>query len=63
MLGYGNYRGPLRGLYMCSAGTHPGSGVSGAAGHNAAREVLSDFRHGRLRRVDRRAGSAAGRRH
>jgi phytoene dehydrogenase-like protein len=51
MLGYGNYRGPLRGLYMCSAGTHPGGGVSGAPGHNAAREILSDFRRGRLRRV------------
>jgi len=51
MLGYGNYRGPLRGLYMCSAGTHPGGGVTGAPGHNAAREVLADFRRGRLRRV------------
>jgi phytoene dehydrogenase-like protein len=51
MLGYGNYRGPLPGLYMCSAGTHPGGGVSGAPGHNAAREILADFRHGRLRRV------------
>jgi phytoene dehydrogenase-like protein len=51
MLGYGNYRGPLAGLYMCGAGTHPGGGVSGAPGHNAAREVLGDFRRGRLRRV------------
>jgi phytoene dehydrogenase-like protein len=51
MLGYGNYRGPLRGLYMCGAGTHPGGGVTGAPGHNAAREILGDFRHGRLRRV------------
>jgi phytoene dehydrogenase-like protein len=51
MLGYGNYRGPLAGLYMCSAGTHPGGGVSGAPGHNAAREILADFRRGRLRRV------------
>jgi len=51
MLGYGNYRGPLAGLYMCSAGTHPGSGVTGAPGHNAAREVLADFRRGRLRRI------------
>ncbi len=51
MLGYGNYRGPLPGLYMCSAGTHPGGGVSGAPGHNAAREILADFRHRRLRRV------------
>src|SRR5215469_15013370 len=58
MLGYGNYRGPLRGLYMCGAGTHPGSGVSGAPGHNAAREILSDFRRGRLRRGHPRAGSA-----
>jgi phytoene dehydrogenase-like protein len=51
MLGYGNYRGPLQGLYMCGAGTHPGGGVSGAPGHNAAREILSDFRRGRLRRA------------
>jgi phytoene dehydrogenase-like protein len=51
MLGYGNYRGPLRGLYMCGAGTHPGGGVTGAAGHNAAHEILADFRRGRLRRV------------
>jgi phytoene dehydrogenase-like protein len=51
MLGYGNYRGPLAGLYMCGAGTHPGGGVTGAPGHNAAREVLADFRHGRLRRT------------
>jgi phytoene dehydrogenase-like protein len=59
MLGYGNYRGPLRGLYMCGAGTHPGGGVSGAPGHNAAREILADFRSGRLRRADPRAGSAS----
>jgi len=51
MLGYGNYRGPLAGLYMCGAGTHPGSGVTGAPGHNAAREILADFRRGRLRRL------------
>jgi phytoene dehydrogenase-like protein len=51
MLGYGNYRGPLQGLYMCGAGTHPGGGVTGAPGHNAAREILTDFRRGRLRRV------------
>jgi len=51
LLGHGNYRGPLAGLYMCSAGTHPGSGVTGAPGHNAAREILADFRRGRLRRA------------
>ena len=51
MLGHGNYRGPLQGLYMCGAGTHPGGGVTGAPGHNAAREILSDFRRRRLRRA------------
>jgi len=51
MLGYGNYRGPLHGLYMCGAGTHPGGGVTGAPGHNAAREIISDFRRRRLRPV------------
>jgi phytoene dehydrogenase-like protein len=49
MLGHGNYRGPLAGLYMCGSGTHPGGGVTGAPGHNAAREVLADFKRGRLR--------------
>ncbi len=51
LLGYGNYRGPLPGLYMCGSGTHPGGGVTGAPGHNAAREILADFRRRRLRRV------------
>ncbi|HUX74355.1 MAG TPA: NAD(P)/FAD-dependent oxidoreductase [Steroidobacteraceae bacterium] len=48
MLGHGDYRGPLPGLYMCGSGTHPGGGVTGAPGHNAAREILKDFRRGRL---------------
>jgi phytoene dehydrogenase-like protein len=51
MLGHGNYRGPLPGLYMCGSGTHPGGGVTGAPGHNAAHEVLADFRRGRLKRL------------
>lgn len=42
MLGYANYRGPLKGLYLCGSGTHPGGGVTGAPGHNAAREILKD---------------------
>ncbi|MFM6852967.1 MAG: phytoene desaturase family protein, partial [Sphingopyxis sp.] len=42
MLGHGNYRGPVKGLYMCGAGTHPGGGVTGAPGHNAAHEILRD---------------------
>jgi phytoene dehydrogenase-like protein len=41
-LGHGDYRGPVEGLYMCGAGTHPGGGVTGAPGHNAAREILAD---------------------
>jgi phytoene dehydrogenase-like protein len=42
MLGHADYRGPVAGLYMCGAGTHPGGGVTGAPGHNAAREILRD---------------------
>ena len=42
VLGHGAYRGPVKGLYMCGAGTHPGGGVTGAPGHNAAREVMKD---------------------
>jgi phytoene dehydrogenase-like protein len=44
VLGHGAHRGPLKGLYMCGAGTHPGGGVTGAPGHNAAREILKDAR-------------------
>ena len=42
VLGNGAYRGPVKGLYMCGAGTHPGGGVTGAPGHNCAREVIFD---------------------
>jgi phytoene dehydrogenase-like protein len=42
VLGHGNYRTPVRGLYMCGSGTHPGGGVTGIPGHNAAREILKD---------------------
>jgi len=51
MLGHGDYRGPLKGLYMCGSGTHPGGGVTGAPGHNSAREIIADFRRGRLKQV------------
>ncbi|MDN0076242.1 NAD(P)/FAD-dependent oxidoreductase [Crenobacter sp. SG2303] len=44
MLGHADYRGPIPGLYTCGSGTHPGGGVTGAPGHNAAREVLRDFK-------------------
>jgi phytoene dehydrogenase-like protein len=42
VLGHGSYRSPIRNLYMCGAGTHPGGGVTGAPGHNAAREIIAD---------------------
>ena len=57
VLGHGNYRSPIPGLYMCGAGTHPGGGVSGIPGHNAAREILRDWRGPR----SAVASSAAGR--
>jgi len=44
VLGYADYRTPLPGLYLCGSGAHPGGGVTGAPGHNCAREVLRDFR-------------------
>ncbi len=47
LLGHADYRGPIPGLYMCGSGTHPGGGVTGAPGHNAAREILRDFRRRR----------------
>jgi phytoene dehydrogenase-like protein len=52
VLGNGAYRGPLKGLYMCGAGAHPGGGVTGAPGHNCASEVLADASTwGKLRRA------------
>ena len=42
MLGHGDYRTPLKGLYLCGAGSHPGGGVTGMPGHNAAREIGRD---------------------
>lgn len=46
VLGHGDYRAPIAGLYMCGSGTHPGGGVTGAPGHNAAKVVARDFRRG-----------------
>src|SRR5215831_1122050 len=48
MLGHGDYRTPVRGLYLCGSGTHPGGGVTGVPGHNAAREILKDVRRRRF---------------
>jgi phytoene dehydrogenase-like protein len=47
MLGYARYRMPVAGLYLCGAGAHPGGGITGVPGRNAAREVVADLRRGR----------------
>jgi phytoene dehydrogenase-like protein len=43
LLELGRYRTPIRGLYLAGAGSHPGGGISGRPGANAAREVLADL--------------------
>jgi phytoene dehydrogenase-like protein len=52
--GWGEYRTPIRDLWLCGAGTHPGGGVTGANGRNCAREVLSEARGIRARIGGRR---------
>jgi len=42
LAGWARYRTPIPGLYLCGSGAHPGGGVMGAPGHNAAREILKD---------------------
>ena len=49
VLGHADYRSPIPGLYMCGASTHPGGGVTGLPGLNAAREMIRDFRARRWR--------------
>jgi phytoene dehydrogenase-like protein len=46
LLGQGNYRGAFKRLYLCGSGTHPGGGVTGLPGRNAAREILRDLGRG-----------------
>jgi phytoene dehydrogenase-like protein len=59
--GYADYRTPVRGLYLCGAATHPGGGVMGACGYNAAREVLRDMGgRGRRRSMTDAAPSTHG---
>ena len=41
--GYAQYRAPVRGMYMCGSSTHPGGGVMGAPGYNAAGAILRDL--------------------
>lgn len=43
ILGHADYRMPMKGLYLCGSGAHPGGGVTGAPGHNAAREMIRDL--------------------
>jgi phytoene dehydrogenase-like protein len=43
MLGHADYRMPLEGLYLCGSGAHPGGGVTGAPGHNAAKAIVRDW--------------------
>lgn len=47
--GYAAYRGPIDNLYLCGSGSHPGGGVSGLPGHNAAREIIKDLRYRKVR--------------
>jgi phytoene dehydrogenase-like protein len=47
--GWSQYRTPIAGLYLCGAGAHPGGGVTGAPGHNAAQQVLRDLRKRRMK--------------
>jgi phytoene dehydrogenase-like protein len=44
VLGHADYRMPLTGLYLCGSGAHPGGGVTGVPGHNAAREIIRDLK-------------------
>jgi phytoene dehydrogenase-like protein len=48
IIGWAQYRTPIKGLYLCGAGTHPGGGVTGGPGANAAREIIKDFKASRL---------------
>jgi len=47
LIGWAQYRTPIKGLYLCSAGTHPGGGITGAPGTNAAREIIGDVKKGK----------------
>jgi phytoene dehydrogenase-like protein len=48
LIGWAQYRTPLNRLYLCGAGTHPGGGLTGIPGANAAREIARDFKAGKL---------------
>jgi phytoene dehydrogenase-like protein len=48
LIGFAQYRTPLKRLYLCGAGTHPGGGVTGMPGMNAAREIVKDLKSGKV---------------
>jgi phytoene dehydrogenase-like protein len=48
LIGWAQYRTPLKRLYLCGAGTHPGGGITGMPGANAAREIVKDFKAGKI---------------
>jgi len=58
LMGHARYRGPVGGLYHCASGAHPGGGVSGAPGHNAAQQILRDWPQLQAGRARPRAGAA-----
>ncbi len=49
--GWSQYRTPINGLYLCGAGAHPGGGVTGAPGYNAAHQALRDLKRGRVKKA------------
>ena len=55
VLGYADYRLPVPGLYLCGSGAHPGGGVTGAPGMNAAREIIRDLKCSSLKRSGARS--------
>jgi len=44
VLDWARYKTPVRGLFLCGNGTHPGNGLTGASGANAAKEIIHDLR-------------------
>ena len=44
LLDWAQYRTPIKGLYLCGSGTHPGTGLNGMSGANSAREIVKDLR-------------------
>ncbi len=48
LIGWAQYRSPIKSLYMCGSGTHPGGGLTGGPGANAAREIIKDFKSKRF---------------